>query len=405
MSGIANQTDWTTPGTLRDRLRKRWDRGDFLSAAVAPPTEPLFPLRIPLKGPTAQELSHDFASAREWIAAWQKQEAVQLEWRQANHRLFGQNAIPAAAMFEQLEQVVRFVSARRDWERFQLLMATTEGRLPMLVPWLARRPFQALELAGDWERLLGVVEWLRHHPRPGIYVRQMRLPGVHTKFVESHRKVLAEWLDLILPPEAVDPSAQGAAGFNRRYGFRDKPERVRIRFLDSSKAPVPETFGLDLTLDAAAFARLAPAVRRVFITENEINFLAFPEVPDSLMVFGCGYGWSTLADADWLHRSQVFYWGDIDTHGFAILDQLRLHLPGAESFLMDRATLEAFQDLWGREPQPTRRDLPRLNPEEQALYNDLRQDRLAPSLRLEQERIAYSWLTAKLTATVQLAVP
>jgi hypothetical protein len=64
---------------------------------------------------------------------------------------------------------------------------------------------------------------------------------------------------------------------------------------------------------------------------------------------------------------------------------------------MDRATLAAFQNLWGNEPQPTRRDLPRLNAEEQALYNDLRDNRLAPNLRLEQERIAYSWLTGQLT--------
>ena len=37
------------------------------------------------------------------------------------------------------------------------------------------------------------------NPRPNIYLRQVDLPGLHTKFIEAHRGVLAELLDLALP--------------------------------------------------------------------------------------------------------------------------------------------------------------------------------------------------------------
>ena len=47
------------------------------------------------------------------------------------------------------------------------------------------------------------------------------MPGVDSKFIEAHRGVLGEWLDLVLPPEAVDASAGGVAQFARRYGFLD----------------------------------------------------------------------------------------------------------------------------------------------------------------------------------------
>jgi hypothetical protein len=128
----------------------------------------------------------------------------------------------------------------------------------------------------------------------------------------------------------------------------------------------------------------------VFITENEINFLSFPPVADSLVVFGAGYGFDALAQAAWLHQRTLHYWGDIDTHGFAILNQLRAHFPHALSFLMDRDTLLAHEDQWGPEPQPTQRDLPLLNPDERRLYDDLRWRRLRDEpLRLEQERIGY----------------
>jgi len=97
-----------------------------------------------------------------------------------------------------------------------------------------------------------------------------------------------------------------------------------------------------------------------------------------------------LAQADWLAHCQVYYWGDIDTHGFAILDQLRAHVPHARSLLMDRATLLAFEDQWGIEETQTRRDLLRLDAG--SLYDDLRDNRIRPTLRLEQERIAFGWV-------------
>lgn len=92
----------------------------------------------------------------------------------------------------------------------------------------------------------------------------------------------------------------------------------------------------------------------------------------------------------------MHYWGDLDTHGFAILDQLRSHFPHVDSLLMDRVTLLKYQCFWGEEPTPIQRDLPRLTPAESALYDDLRFDRLQSKLRLEQERVGFAWLEATL---------
>jgi hypothetical protein len=220
---------------------------------------------------------------------------------------------------------------------------------------------------------------------------------VHSKFIEAYRGVLLQLLDPLLPPEAIDRSTSGVSGFSRRYGFRVKPQRIRLRALDPAHALLPGAGDADLTLDAESLAALSPAVARVFITENEINYLAFPSVPDSLLIFGAGYGFEALAQAEWLARCQVFYWGDIDTHGFAILDQLRACLPYAHSLLMDRATLLAFESQWGKEEKQTDRMLSRLNTEESALYDDLRENKLGQNLRLEQERIGFGWVGNALT--------
>lgn len=146
----------------------------------------------------------------------------------------------------------------------------------------------------------------------------------------------------------------------------------------------------------ALVAALALPVERVFITENETNFLAFPQVTRAIVVFGAGYGWEALARAAWLHQCDLHYWGDIDTHGFAILDQLRGYFPHAASFIMDAETLLAHRSHWGEEPEPARHDLSRLTPAEASVYDDLRFDRLQPRLRLEQERVGFGWLSAQL---------
>jgi hypothetical protein len=61
-----------------------------------------------------------------------------------------------------------------------------------------------------------------------------------------------------------------------------------------------------------------------------------------------------------------------DTHGFAILDQLRAHFRGAASFLMDRDTLLGHRAHWTEEGSPMRGDLRRLTPSEAAVYDDIR---------------------------------
>jgi hypothetical protein len=111
-----------------------------------------------------------------------------------------------------------------------------------------------------------------------------------------------------------------------------------------------------------------------------------------MILFGLGYGLERLAQVPWLKDREVFYWGDIDTHGFAILETLRTFFPNARSFLMDRETLLAHQSLWVDEPAPCDKDLARLTTPEAALFEDLRADRLGSHVRLEQERISFGYL-------------
>ncbi|TXT40160.1 MAG: hypothetical protein FD135_1554 [Comamonadaceae bacterium] len=402
---------WTTPADLRNQAQKLWDKGDLLRPCVQGEVMPARRLR--LTGPSSTELTERFDDVRAWMKALgcnapaDSAPCYRIALREFRHRVLGACAVPDEIWLDTLDDALALIGRQKEAKRFASLVQQTREQHPVLLPWLEKRPLNALALAEAWPRLLAVVSWLQAHPRPGIYLRQVDLPGVDSKFIELHRGVLGELLDLALPPQAVDASVTGASQFCQRYGFKDKPLRIRFRLLDAraSIGLLPADAEYDITLTQADFARLKLPIHRVFFTENEVNFLAFPPVPGSLVIFGAGYGFEVLAGVRWLHDCRLFYWGDIDTHGFAILDQLRARLPQVQSLLMDRATLLAHPTQWGDEPQPVLRDLPRLNADEAALFDDLRTQRLRPGraassagVRLEQERIGFDWVKAALAA-------
>ncbi|MSN25850.1 MAG: hypothetical protein GJV46_08265 [Geobacter sp.] len=386
---------WTRPADLRSQLQKLWERGDILAGLVT--GQALFPKRLLLKAPTSSEMSDCFDEVRTWISELRAMPHCRVEMRDFRHRVFGANAVPQEIWIDKVEDALALIGKQRVAARFSELIAVTRSQQPQLLDWLAKRPLRALELSDEWGRLLEIVSWLQNHPRPGLYLRQVDIPGVHSKFIETQRGVLTELLDMVLPPEAIDSSAVGVSRFADRYGFRSKPVRIRFRMLDPEHAIIPGVSAQDITLDADSFAKLDPKVSRVFIAENEINFLAFPQVHDSMVIFGAGYGFEMLNGAAWLAQCSIYYWGDIDTHGFAILDQLRSRFDHVESMLMDRGTLLAFESQWGLEEKQVLHDLPRLNREERALYDELRDNRIRKDLRLEQERIGFSWLESALS--------
>jgi len=205
---------WTTSADLRRQVQRLWDRGAILGAEVT--GETLFPKRLVLKRPGSAELNEHFDAARAWSAKLRAAPRVRVEMRAFRHRVFGTNALPHEAWIDSAGDAVALIGKRSEVNEFRRLVDLTRARQPSLLAWLARRPLRALELAGGWGLLLDVVEWLQDHPRPGIYIRQMDLPGVHSKFVEGHRGVLGELLDAALPPESIDPDAPGAV---QRFGL------------------------------------------------------------------------------------------------------------------------------------------------------------------------------------------
>ncbi|GAA2134643.1 DUF3322 and DUF2220 domain-containing protein [Arthrobacter humicola] len=413
---------WTTVAGLRALSLKAWNSGALLRELQEPTGA--YPRRRSLKRPTAAALLSEYAAAQRWAAElFAGAGHYTLETVEVGRRTVGSNRIPAAAVFAAAEDEIAFVGKSREAARFRELAAGLGERDPLLLGWAARRPLKLLELGSDSLTAARAALWLRDNPAPGIYVRQLALPGVHTKFIERNRQVIDQMLAAVTPGSDVDEEVDGevsadalpepaveaaepdvalddgagrtaAARFARRHGFLHPPELVRFHILDPA---IPALGGArDITVTAEAFSTLQLPVHTVIATENQVNFLALPDRPGALALYGGGYGFSSLQDAAWLRECEILYWGDVDTHGFRILDQLRAVHPHVESVLMDDETLLAHREAWGTEPSPSRATLTRLTAEEAVLYEALGNDTYGPAVRLEQELIRWDWAMERL---------
>jgi hypothetical protein len=393
-----------SPEDIRLRARRLWASGEVLRARLV--GGGLFPYAVPFRKPSAREWLERFAALRDAVGALEAGSKVNLgagysiAFKDTSHQKLGRLRVPERITFDTPEDAAACAGERAALAQFGEMAGTLRAAEPLLADWLAEHPFVALEHAAVLPRLLAVVSHFRIHPRPMRHARELGIPGVDSKFVERNRAILSEWLERVLPAEALDSSVRGLAdgAFERRFGLLREEPLVRFRWLDRSLLLGGRI--ADASVPLSELAGYAPPCERVFVVENKINFLTLPECARGLAIFGAGYAVDRLAAVPWLSGKALHYWGDIDTHGFAILDRLRRHWPQTQSFLMDRETLLRHRDLWSEEPAERRcvRDLDALNPEETSLFDDLRNDRLGVGIRLEQERIQFSQVEAAVSA-------
>lgn len=377
---------WTTPDSLRARLRRRWDDGSLPRAYLV--GEPWGDVSYRIAGPRPADLDR-LEEVRRWARAWDG--AARHGWRVEHASVGGRHAgrteLPARATVDSYDAAWSILGVTDDVKRLQEVRDHALGT--GLTPWVQDHPLSAIAVAPHWELLVATVDWIAASAPYASYLREVAVPGVDTKFVETHSAVLADLLDHTLGGR-VDTEAP-RHDLAARYRMRAKPSLVRFRQLGARV----EGF-TDLTVQIDELACRPLPVSRIFVLENELTFLAFPELDDAAVVFGGGYAAPRLAGLPWLADRDVVYWGDLDTHGFAILDRLRGVLPQVGSMLMDRRTLLDHEHAWVQEATPTRHPLTNLSPEESELYRDLAENLYGRSIRLEQERIPLAAVEAAL---------
>lgn len=297
-----------------------------------------------------------------------------------NFRRSGAHELPDVIEFESVEDYLHCTGKKKEWTRFQESYQLLLREIPALKTWTLVNPIPLCAASTDWNAVIKVCKYFLDNPRPGLYIRQLPL-NVHTKFIEDNSYLLQSLLDFLIPLHIRNA---GQKKFVERYYLKHDEPLIRIRVLDKNLAVRNDI--LDISIRLSDFEKNEWPCKNVLVAENKMNFLTLPDLPSSIAIWsGGGFNVSYLKNVQWLNTKNIYYWGDIDEHGFQILHQIRNYFSQTKSIMMDTDTFEKFQDLAGNGEKNAAATLSNLTEDEALLYQKLK-DRISKN-RLEQEKI------------------
>lgn len=348
-----------------------------------------WPLGLSLERPKRATVVRDMPAVKAWSAQWRQwlerrgEMDPQVDLEALSWPGLGEQTFVSRVRFADPATVARFAGESRGWE----LACGRRDRLlaqwPLLVSSGLGTFYAELSTmsAADFDRLLALLQWLEAHPRSGLYVRQLPVVGVDTKWVDRARRKLVTRLVLRMrgvAPEEVDRAdrldedededdgvhgidqadvslqprsedgdlavtigeageggetddsdrtatntsggalGKRAAGFHEVCGLRAAPIRLRLVML----CPVlrGQLGGLrDIEAPIEELAGLPIKPRAALIVENLETAHSLEDFEGGVAVSRLGNAVSLLERLPWLRGLPVLYWGDLDTFGFAIL--------------------------------------------------------------------------------------
>ncbi|XBH20443.1 Wadjet anti-phage system protein JetD domain-containing protein [Jonesiaceae bacterium BS-20] len=363
--------------------RLRTNLNKWLEQTVIQTDIPAPLLSITLHPPTEKQMLSNQQAAQDWAQSWSSVttgNGIEVEWESRLWRSIGRQRIPVRAHFAHAHAVAAFSGGEPAaawhllYDRTTAVLATLLGDRSDPTVFLATIRRHSVTLRNyapeEFDLVLATTQWLIDNPITGLRPRQVGIRGVDSKWFTSHRALLK---DLV----------QASTG-SEDLGIVDSDLLLRIRILDPGLLPGGPH---DFAASPGHLAALNLRPTNIFIFENLESVLTMPPLPGAVVLHGGGYAVDLLQRIAWLQHAPVWYWGDLDSHGFAILNRLRGYLPHARSVLMDTVTLQLHADLCVPEPKPNTGQFPNLNAAEAQTLMKLRE---YGNIRLEQERIPWN---------------
>lgn len=345
-----------------------------------------WPLQFPLGAPSESQIAADVGAVRAWIGAWEPSANLpgEVVWTERQWPRIGHQRIPTSVCFGSAASVALALGHGARWalamERTQTLLAVwpqLEGLLGRQFPVLAGYP------APEFSRLVSLVRWVEGNPKSDMYLRQLPIEGLDTKWIEQRTGVVRAFVSTL----------RGGIETGDLYDLlglrKDAAHWVRMKIL--CPALRAQMGGMtDVQLPVVQLATLSFKPSKVVIVENLETGLALPDMPSSVAIIGMGNAVTALSGVRWLNEADCVYWGDIDTHGFLMLARARRAIPRLRSVLMDQATLLSGQFLWGTEPTQAKvGELSFLERSEREVCEGLLLQTWGSNIRLEQERLSW----------------
>lgn len=352
---------------------KKWLAGDLTS----------YPISIPLCELNEKEFMSNQTSVRQFYADWKDWAGagrlITDTWRWSSA---GEHTLPAKLVLDSPADLSSLAGLQDVWARANSRFVDLQ-HITGCSPTLFARLYELVTtlVAADWKCLCASLQYFTANPDCGLYIRQLPIPGVDTKWVGAHQAELTKVLQLVRDSDF---------DFYELTGVRtpDHLNHVVVRILcPELRKQVGGLGHIDVPVSAVATWSVRPD--KILFAENLESGLALGDIPGTIAFVGKGNAATSLADIPWIANTPAFYWGDIDTYGLAIFSRMQAKMPDLVPIMMDTKTLMAHADVWVHEKiqHPAPATLPA---DQQEVFTLLTTVGPLHGVRLEQERIPWA---------------
>lgn len=307
-----------------------------------------------------------------------------IEWESWKSKKLGTQQWPAAISIDSVEDLLYLTEKQQEFDEFTKTLRFILQQEPALSKWLAEKPERVLEYKEEWPGLFAVIDFLLANDVSEFYLRNIPVP-VHTKFIETYKTIIWSILSFI-NPERFSINGQS---FEQTIGVKPKPFLFTLRWLDRSMAESHANGIAVMGLAVEELRQLNWQPRAVWVVENETALYMLPENAGGLAIWSRGKALSLLNDIPMFNNTSLYYWGDLDEDGYAMLNDFRGLYPHVQSRFMDMACVNTHLPYLDIQPRMYRlKQLGQLTNKEQEAFDWL----VKKNGRLEQERVLQSYV-------------
>lgn len=344
-----------------------------------------------------------------------KRMGYSLEFGQINTRTNGMQTVIKNIYFETENDFLYFIKKENATQNFvsaikilnsELHLENQQQNLTVKInfnsDWIHSHHSELCDSHSDetnfWHSVCLCVNYLFQNTSSNLYLRQLPVK-VHTKFIENNKALIQSLLVFSEPTVCDSIEENKKTSFERKYGIKEKPVLVRFRSLDkkillnANNLQVSEMILQFCDFELFNKADIFSKINRIFIIENEMVYLSFPDVADSICIWGHGFTATVFKSCTWFNKKEIFYFGDLDEHGFLILSDFRKYFPLTKSFCMDSRTLKTFDSFRSKGKSLSGNFIPQnLTEEEKLVFTELHNSASNNRDRLEQEHISNDYI-------------
>ena len=133
--------------------------------------------------------------------------------------------------FQTETDFLKFLRKESEVETFKKNAGKILFQFAELNEWVKKYPQRVIQYADSWHQLLNVCDYFKRNPKPNLYIRELPVK-VHTKFIENHKGVLLDLLNIVLPTENINQEFFTSKEFEKRFGLKYSQSQIRVRVLD-----------------------------------------------------------------------------------------------------------------------------------------------------------------------------